>query len=293
MKTGFIGAGKVGFTIGKYMTERNMCVSGYYSQHAYSAKEASNFTNSQYFESLEELVAASDIIFVTVPDGAIETVWNSIKEYSILDKLICHCSGSLSSAVFSEIDHTGAYGYSIHPLFAVHDKLHSYKEISNAFFSIEGHPKYLNMLKNMFENFGNEVRIIDTSHKILYHAAAVMVSNLACGLYECACDMLMECGFDANGASKALAPLFINNAQSIIDVGTEAALTGPVERNDAETVAKHLAVMKPSQAEIYTELSGYVLELAKRKHPNRDYVSISQILQGMEKKTNEKNSCNL
>lgn len=285
MKTGFIGAGKVGFTLGRYMTERNKCVSGYYSLRPESAKEASLFTHSQYFESLEELVAASDIIFLTVPDGAIETVWNSIKEYSILGKLICHCSGSLSSAVFSEIDRTGAYGYSIHPLFAVHDKLQSYKEISDAYFSIEGHPKYLNMFKDMFEGFGNEVSIIDTSHKTLYHAAAVMVSNLACGLYDCACGMLMDCGFDAAGAAHALAPLFINNAHSIINVGTQAALTGPVERNDAGTVAKHLAVMNPSQAEIYTDLSKYVVEIAKRKHPNRDYSGLSQILQGMEKKT--------
>ena len=104
MRIGFVGAGKVGFTLGKYMSERNVCVSGYYSRSEESARQASIFTHTKYYETLEDLIGSSDALFLTVPDGAIEGVWNSIKRYSLTGKFICHCSGVMTSAVFSEID---------------------------------------------------------------------------------------------------------------------------------------------------------------------------------------------
>ena len=46
MKIGFIGAGKVGFSLGKYLADNNQKVIGYYSEFTEDAKEASKFTNS-------------------------------------------------------------------------------------------------------------------------------------------------------------------------------------------------------------------------------------------------------
>ena len=86
MRIGFVGAGKVGFTLGKYMSERNVCVSGYYSRSEESARQASLFTHTKYYETLEELIESSDALFLTVPDGAIEDVWNSILYRAKLDE---------------------------------------------------------------------------------------------------------------------------------------------------------------------------------------------------------------
>ena len=49
MKVGFIGAGKVGFSLGKYLADNNQKVIGYYSEFKEDAKEASKFTNSAYY----------------------------------------------------------------------------------------------------------------------------------------------------------------------------------------------------------------------------------------------------
>ena len=53
MKIGFIGAGKVGFSLGRYFMERNVCVSGYYSRNLNSSKEAAAFTKTKYYEKGE------------------------------------------------------------------------------------------------------------------------------------------------------------------------------------------------------------------------------------------------
>ena len=251
MRIGFVGAGKVGFTLGKYMSERNVCVSGYYSRSEESARQASVFTHTKYYKTLEDLIGSSDALFLTVPDGAIEDVWNSIKRYSLTGKFICHCSGVMTSAVFSEINQMGAFGYSIHPLFAIHSRSQSYQEISQAYFTIEGPEAHIGFWKDFFENLGNPVRIIRAEQKALYHGAAVFASNLVTGLFEAGVSLLMDCGFDRESGEAALKPLFLHNCQSVARVGTAAALTGPVERADEKTIQKHLNVLPPEEKEIY------------------------------------------
>ena len=75
MKIGFVGAGKVGFSLGKYFNKNNINVVGYFSKNIASAKEAANFTNTNYYESLKNLIECSDIIIITTPDSQIGEVW--------------------------------------------------------------------------------------------------------------------------------------------------------------------------------------------------------------------------
>ena len=92
MKIGFIGAGKVGFSFGKYFTMHQLSVSGYYSRNPQSAQNAAEFTQTKKFDTLEAVIYESDILFLTVPDDAIASVWEKMKQYPIAEKYICHCS---------------------------------------------------------------------------------------------------------------------------------------------------------------------------------------------------------
>ncbi len=278
MRIGFIGAGKVGFTLGKYMTVHGADVSGYYSRSSGSAKEAAEFTCTKHYTELKNIVEESDALFITCPDGAIKNVWELIRQYPLEGKCICHCSGSLSSAVFSEISLSKAYGYSIHPMFAVSDKRRSYMEISKAFFTIEGNEKYLNYWCDLFKGFGNSVRTITADCKVAYHCAAVFASNLVCGLFEEAVSLLKRCGFSDDEAGKAVAPIFLNNAESLAKYGAQKALTGPVERADIETVKRHLDVLTGYEAEAYKNVSLMITDVAQRKNPARDYSELKEIL---------------
>ena len=88
IKIGFIGAGKVGFALGKYLSENNINLVGYYSKNINSAIEAAKFTNSKYFTSIKDIIKECDTIIITTPDGVIEEVWNSIKKLYINEKII-------------------------------------------------------------------------------------------------------------------------------------------------------------------------------------------------------------
>lgn len=280
MKFGFIGAGKVGFSLGKYLKEKNVNVVGYYSRSEHSSKEATIFTNTKQYMKLEDLIKNSDAIFITTSDSQIEEVWSEIKELSIKNKLICHCSGSISSEIFSNISKYGAYGYSIHPMFAISDKYNSYKDLSKAFITIEGHEEYKNYLKELFYSLGNNVAIISSESKPLYHAASVVVSNLVLGLINNGVTYLKECGFSQEMAIEALYPLIEFNIKNIREKGIIDSLTGPIERGDLSTVIGHCDVLGDKDRELYKLLSRNVLEIAKLKNVQRNYENLEKYLGG-------------
>lgn len=283
LKTGFIGAGKVGFTLGKYFSSKtgtnSIKVTGYYSRNTQSAEEAANFTGSKAFTDLGALIEASDVLFLTVPDGTISEVFEQVRQYPVSGKYICHCSGSLSAGeAFPGIDQTGAYEYSVHPLFAVSDKYEAYKELQDVFFAVEGNEEHLPEIKGMLKEAGIDLQVIRAEDKTLYHAAAVTASNLAVALLAESIDMLCQCGFDEADARKALTPLVTGNVQHVLSRGPAAALTGPVERGDAKTIAKHLACMNEQQSAIYRVLSSRLIPIAEAKHPDRLYQDIKDLL---------------
>jgi predicted short-subunit dehydrogenase-like oxidoreductase (DUF2520 family) len=280
MKIGFIGAGKVGFTLGKYFTEQNIVVSGFYNRHPEVASEAAEFTGTRYYDTMENLIRDSEVIFITVPDNAIAEVWEQLKQLQVKDKIICHCSGALSSAVFSDITNYECYGYSIHPLFAVNSKTESYKELSKALFTIEGDELHRDALADLIRSCGNKVVFLNPENKIKYHCAAVFASNLINGVMETAITELVQCGFTSEEALSALAPLTINNVAHLSEGTLEEALTGPIERGDTSTVLKHLNNISDDTRDIYILLSKKVLQIAKRKNPDRDYGKMEELLNG-------------
>lgn len=278
MRIGFVGAGKVGFSLGRYFTEHGIHVSGYYSRNPRSAGEAAEFTGTGSYETLEDLVRDSEVIFITVPDDAIASVWKAMKALRIAGKAVCHCSGVLSSDIFSESAACGCTGYSIHPLLAVSDRLRSYQEFSQAIFTIEGDEAGQEEMAALLRHCGNTVIPIRREEKTRYHAAAVFASNLMLGLAQAAIEELTCCGFTQEEARAALAPLMEKNISHLGEHMPAEVLTGPVERGDADTVSRHLDTMTGRHREIYRLLSEELLPIARQKHPERNYEKLEELL---------------
>lgn len=280
MKIGFIGAGKVGFSLGKFFTASKIHVTGYYSRHIESSKEAAAFTGSKAFDNIFDVLNESDALFITVPDGVITSVYDELKKFELTGKYICHCSGAMSvQDAFPGIEDTGAYGYSIHPLFPVSDKLKSYRELSDAFFCLEGDERHIGVWSNLLEGLGVKYQIIGSDKKVRYHAACAISSNLVCALVKTSVDMLVGCGFSEEGAVEALTPLIRSNIEHIIEDGPVRALTGPMERADKNTIEKHIKCFDTEvEKDLYVAVSKKLLEVAIEKNPDRDYEEIKRVI---------------
>lgn len=278
MKIGFIGAGKVGMTLGKYFTLHGISLSGYYSPN--HAQDAADFTHTQAYSSLEELANDSDALFLTVPDGCITAVYQTLPRHAVKGKLICHCSGALSAEkAFPGIDSVGAYGYSVHPLFSVSDAYRSYRELTDVFFCVEGDPAHLEEVTGLLKGCGNPVQVISAEHKVLYHAAAAIASNHVLALVAHSLSLMEQCGFSREGALSALRPILVGNMAHGAADGPVKSLTGPIERCDTGTVSKHLAAMPTDDDRLlYALLSEKLVTVAEEKHPERSYEEMKQLL---------------
>ena len=72
MKIGFIGAGRVGFTLGKYMKLHGVDVVGYYNRNVEHAREAADFTDTLCYETIDDLVRGGKVVYIPAD------VWNPL-----------------------------------------------------------------------------------------------------------------------------------------------------------------------------------------------------------------------
>jgi len=295
-KIGIIGAGKVGTSLGRYISELKTCqIVGYYSKTIEHAEFAAKLTDSRSFSSLDSIISESDVIMITTPDDVISKIWKNLRERAIKGKIICHCSGSLSSDIFVEARSYGVFVCSVHPLMAIHNKGESFIKLCSAFFTLEGDSLAVNLWKNILEETRNPYKILSKKDKRAYHAASVFISNFVIALGNIAIKLLSFCDFTEKESLNALSVLAQENLTNFLKQGPINALTGPVERNDLGTLQKHLSFFqekKEMEIEIlYCFLSLELSKIAQEKNWNRDYQLLQNILK--ENKIYEKYCTNI
>ena len=276
MKIGFIGAGHVGTSLGRYFIEQGETVVGYASRTVEQAKDSAELTGTRAFTSNQELVAACDWLFLTVSDTAIPAVFHDIEAMLRPGMRVFHCSGAASAHLLAANAKRTYAVLSLHPILAFPSKTTPLD--SSTIFTLEGDAEALVAVQATVQRWGNEAPIIKAEQKALYHAACVTCSNLVNGLVHTSQQLFAEAGLSGEVAEQAFRQLFLQNAQNIYAHGPVAALTGPIERGDAATVAKHVAVIPTAYQQTYRVMSQAVVEVAKIKQPSRNYAEIDKQL---------------
>ena len=276
-KIGIIGAGKIGASLGAYFIKKGVAVTGFYDSLSGNALSAAERTGTRCYGTLAEILSENEMVLIAVPDDNIASVWEQCRCFPITGKCFIHSSGVMGSDVFSGHADAGVHVGSLHPVCAVSSRA-SEAVFSGKFFVLEGDQTGLKMLKSLMMTTGNDYRVVATEQKTRYHAAAVASSNLFCALAEMAEDWMKDSGFDAQAAHEMLAPLMLGNMEHVAEQGAVAALTGPVERGDIGTVAKHLAVLEGDDREIYRLLSLRLVKIAQQKHPDTDFTNLLNVL---------------
>lgn len=251
---GFIGMGKCGMSLAYYFRSKGIDISGFSSRH--------NNTEDFDFLSCEELVEKSDLIFITVTDTAIPQVWDEIRHMDLSNKIICHCSGSVSSEIFKNANPNMVC--SVHPMLAFNSRHTSNKAISKAFFTLEGGKTAVDKVSAILSLCGNNFKVITSENKVKYHAAACFASNFVVSVCYEAVKLLTECGFKKDEAREALSALMQCNMENIIDVGCENAITGPAARGDTVTIERHMEVLNQKEKVLYDALTDVIYDMRRK-----------------------------
>ena len=265
----FIGAGKVGTALGIYFKQKGCEVGGYYSRTYQHALSASNLTNSKAFNTIEELLIHSSMVWITVTDDALEEVSNVIAHMDIPKhvKTFIHTSGVHSSKILSSLEKKGFDTYSAHPLMAFGSVEESASQLNSVYFALESNEnEYTELyLNRFFDQIGNKTLAIDTEKKELYHCAASVLSNYMVTLINLAYEMFAETGMSKEDIKEATAPLLQSTLKNINEnKKMSEALTGAIKRGDITTVIKHLEALEkymPSKTILYKELGKETMEM--------------------------------
>lgn len=257
----FIGAGKVGSSLAHYFAQHGYPVVGVWDKEA----------------PLARIPRKAQVIFITVPDDLIAPVWKSLAPYLTEEHWVFHCSGAADSNLLSPNPQKSAT-YSLDPMLAFSQESQSISEIAEAAFTLEGGGELPAVLA-YFAKLPNPIAILSLQEKVRYHAACVMLTNHLIALVSSGIELLEECGLPADFSKTAWSTLVRQNTANLLIKGPQAALTGPIQRNDLGTVAKHLDLLKGDQKLLYQLLSARLLPLAKAQQPTQDFSSLERILQ--------------
>ena len=105
-------------------------------------------------------------------------------------------------------------------------------------------------LAQIARGLGARPKHVTDRERVIYHAAAVYASNFVDVVIAEAVRMLEAIGWTESEATRALMPLVDGAVANIRRRGVVQALTGPIRRGDAETVALHLQALRQLQTPI-------------------------------------------
>jgi predicted short-subunit dehydrogenase-like oxidoreductase (DUF2520 family) len=267
IRVGFIGAGTVGTALGVTLTRAGYGVAAVYSRTPASAERFAGLVPSATVcSSGQEVTDRADFIFITTPDDVIASVARQLQWRPGLS--VIHCSGVASTDIIEPARSQGAAVGAFHPLQSFANIDQAIQNVPGSTFAIEGEEPLLGALVGMARALDGVPVVLQPGDKVLYHAAAVIVSNYAVGLMKMATDLWQVFGVDSRTATEALLPLLRGTVNNIANVGLPNCLTGPVARGDVGTIENHLRVLAdraPSLLPVYCHLGLQILPVALGK----------------------------
>ncbi len=267
-RLGFIGVGIVGSALSTLLFEGGYPITAVYSRTKGSAERlARRVEGAAVAEDPQRVVDLSDIVFLTVPDDAIERVAEGISWPP--GKGAVHCSGSLSIEPLSSARRAGASVGVLHPLQAFATREEARRNLKGSAFAIEASDEGLRAeLFRMAESLGGRPFYLSGDEKAIYHASATIASNYLVTLLDLSSGLWEHFGIAKEDALSALLPLVKGTVANLERVGLPAALTGPISRGDIGTVARHIRALSqvaPDLVGVYKGLARATLPIAVAK----------------------------
>jgi predicted short-subunit dehydrogenase-like oxidoreductase (DUF2520 family) len=277
---GIAGTGRVAQALGRALREAGEPVTCLAGRDAERTRAAADFIGVEAI-GLDVLPGRAERILIAVSDGAILEVASLLAAAGVCPCAVLHTSGALGEEALAPLARLGAACGTLHPLQTIANAELGVDALRGVAYAVSGTGEALEWAISIAECLGGTVLPIRPEARARYHAAAALASNAVVALLDAAMLLLGEAGVDDPATQlHALAPLARAAVDSVFTRGPAAALTGPVERGDAETVARHLAALAGPQRELYRAVSLAALDLARRKGLDEERASrVGEILQ--------------
>ena len=198
----------------------------------------------------------ADVIWLCVPDREIGSCARNLVKLASWDKTIAlHSSGALSSDEIAVFRDRGASIASAHPLMTFVPQVTP--SLAHVSFAVEGDPAAVRVVRGLVAALGAHAFLIRKQDKVAYHAWGTFASPLLTALLAVSERVAQAAGVDRAQARRRMLPIVRQTVENYAKQGAERGLSGPIVRGDAETVGKHLNVLRgvPGALEVYRALA--------------------------------------
>ncbi|MBI4889158.1 MAG: DUF2520 domain-containing protein [Acidobacteria bacterium] len=264
-----VGTGRVAQALGNALLECGMRVVAVAGRSRERAVEAAAFVGGGAEAMLcSEAGERAERVVIAVSDGALEAVAAELAAHQGRIRVALHTSGNAGPEVLAALAQRGVSCGAIHPLQTIPSREAGAAALRGISFAVSGRGEALEFAGQIAARLeGRTLRIADGAQP-LYHAAAVMASNYITALLDAAVESMALTGVTREEALEALAPLARAAVENAVRSGPVEALTGPVARGDASTVAAHVrAIGEASGAllPVYRSMGLRALHMARRR----------------------------
>jgi predicted short-subunit dehydrogenase-like oxidoreductase (DUF2520 family) len=256
LAVGVISAGRVGAVLGVALGRAGHRVNAVAAVSDSSRRRADALLPAAKVQPPDAVAAAAELLLLAVPDDALAPLAAGLAATGAVRRgtLVAHTSGAHGVGVLEPLTAVGALPLALHPVMTFTGTDVDLQRLDGAAWGVTSDEVLRPVAETLVIEMGGEPSFVAEELRPLYHAGLAFAANHLITLVTQAADLLSASGVEH--PQRMLGPLLGAALDNALRNG-DRALTGPVARGDAGTVAAHLqtlAARAPQTVDSYVAL---------------------------------------
>jgi predicted short-subunit dehydrogenase-like oxidoreductase (DUF2520 family) len=238
IRTGFVGAGKLGSSLAKTLLNTDHKVTFFNN----GSHTVSSFVHSNSSIPVENdssvFLNNSDVFIISVQDRLIANVDNELLWPS--GSVVLHCSGSLDSSVLKNAKSRQCHTGSLHLVTSLSGNSSEAREFDSLPVIFEGDGKAQVVAKQLCAPFAHPFITTSAENKRLHHLACMFTVNFLPYLLNRASELWKDAGIGETDQHVLMQALLRDYLANLDRNNVPESASGPIPRGDGETIRNHL-----------------------------------------------------
>lgn len=240
---GIVGAGRVGAVLGAALARAGHVVTGVSAVSEASLERAATLLPGVPVRPVPQVVAGAHLVVLAVPDDALADLVAGLAATGTFTpgQLVLHTSGAHGISVFEPAAGSDIVPLALHPAMTFTGTALDLDRLTDCCFGVTTTDLARPLGEALVIEMGGDPVWVAEEDRVTYHAALAHGANHLVTLVAQSLQLLGEAG--VVDPARVLEPLLSAALANALQRG-DAALTGPVARGDAGTVAEHVAMLR-------------------------------------------------
>jgi predicted short-subunit dehydrogenase-like oxidoreductase (DUF2520 family) len=257
LRVGIIGAGRVGAVLGAALRRAGHEIIGVSAVSDLSRLRAEALLPGVPIRPVPDVAADADLVLIAVPDDVLPGLIAGMVEAGAIHagQFVAHPSGRFGIDVLEPARAVGVLPLAIHPVMTFTGTSVDLSRLADCPFGVTADAAVRPVAEALVVEMGGDPVWVPEETRGLYHAGVAFGANFLMTVVLQSLELLRDAGMTE--PERLVAPLLSASLDNALRYG-DSALTGPVARGDAATVAEHLRrieAVSPAAAAGYEALA--------------------------------------